>query len=122
MHPVLSQVAGNLRSMTDEPTPAVEMIANLAGEMGAFGVLRGMIFGHRGLKTADRKMFCFEHGDAVVFKLDLDGQAEALALGGASTFSPAGRSPMTGWIVVPSEHEGRWADLAHSALEYVGNG
>jgi hypothetical protein len=100
----------------------MEMVDNLAGEMAPFGVVRGMIFGHRGLKTADRKMFCFEHGDAVVFKLDLDGTAEALALRGASPFTPAGRSTMTGWIVVPSEHEDRWADLAHSAFEYVGNG
>jgi hypothetical protein len=107
--------------MTDELTAAMETVADLAGELAPFGVVQGMIFGHRGLKTAERKMFCFEHGDALVFKLDLEGQEEALALRGASAFTPAGRSTMTGWIVVPSEHESRWADLAHSAFEYVGN-
>lgn len=109
--------------MDDEDlSPALEMVGNLAGEMAPFGVQRGMIFGHHGLKTSNRKVFCFEHGDAMVFKLDGEAHAEARALEGASEFTPGDSKSMSSWIVVPNEHADRWPDLAHAAHEYVDAG
>jgi hypothetical protein len=50
-------------------TRARAEVDDLAGELAAAGAMKGMIFGHHGLKTAARKMFCFEHGTSLVFKL-----------------------------------------------------
>ena len=106
-----------------ELTRAREEIDDLAGELADVGAMKGMIFGHHGLKTAARKMFCFEHGASVVFKLTGPAYDDALALPGASVFKPmADRPAMGGWVVVPEANAKRWADLARTAHEQLAGG
>ena len=103
-----------------ETTRAREEIADLADELAEYGVIAGMIFGHRGLKTAARKMFCFEHGDNIVFKLPPAAYDDALALAGASLFAPhPGRPPMGNWVVVPKRYADQWPELARAAFTHV---
>jgi hypothetical protein len=104
--------------MTDH-TRARSEIDDLADEFAPLGILRGMIFGHHGLKTERRKMFCFEHGDAVVFKLTDSAYDDACDLPGATLFAPGGERPMTGWVVVPEAHAEQWPQLAQRAFECV---
>ncbi|MEP7054668.1 MAG: hypothetical protein ABI912_05410 [Actinomycetota bacterium] len=100
-------------------TRAREELDDLAGEFAAAGAMKGMIFGHHGLKTAARKMFCFEHGDSLVFKLDDEAHNEAIGLAGAAVFTPMADRPMNGWIVVPERHSAQWSHLAQAAFAYV---
>ena len=79
-----------------------------------------MIFGHHGLKTPARKVFCFEHGDALVFKLPPDVQDHALCLSGSAVFAPRPDRPaMTNWIVVPAAHDCTWPQFSRTAFDYV---
>jgi hypothetical protein len=99
-----------------EMSRAREEVDDLAGELAALGAIKGMIFGHYGLKTAQRKMFCFEHGESMVFKLTGPAYDAAMSLTGTSVFAPmAERPPMTGWVVVPEKHADRWPELARTA-------
>ena len=101
-------------------TRAREEIDDLAGEFASTGAMKGMIFGHHGLKTSARKMFCFEHGDALVFKLGDAAYDDALAHDGATVFKPmADRPAMGGWVVVPSSKAKQWPRLARAAFDYV---
>jgi hypothetical protein len=77
-----------------------------------------MIFGHRCLKTAaPRRVFAFERGEAVVFRLDEEERERVGAWPGVVTFRPFGRAPMIGWLEVPPEHRAAWAELAERALD-----
>jgi hypothetical protein len=104
-------------------TRARAEVDDLAGELAAAGAMKGMIFGHHGLKTAARKMFCFEHGTSLVFKLTGSAYDAAMALPGASVFAPMPeRPPMTGWVVVPEKHADRWPELARTAHDDLAAG
>lgn len=95
-------------------------LSDLADELAGFGALRGMIFGHHGLKTSARKMFCFEHGDSLVFKLPPAAYDAVLALPGSSVFAPMPDRPaMSNWVVVPSAHSDQWPELARMSLDHV---
>lgn len=101
-----------------ELSRARQELDDLADELSALGVGKGMIFGHHGLKTPARKVFVFEHGDALVFRLRDDPYDTALALPGAHVFKPmADRPAMRNWIVVPDDHVDEWPELARTALE-----
>lgn len=103
-----------------EPSRARQELDDLADELSSLGVVKGMIFGHHGLKTPARKMFCFEHGDTLVFKLTGVAATTALALPGASVFKPmADRPAMGNWIVVPEASIDEWPELARTAHEQL---
>lgn len=99
---------------------AREALAEVSDQLAAFGAMPGMIFGHHGLKTSARKVFCFEHGDSIVFKLPPAAYDAVLALEGTSRFAPRPDRPtMSNWIVVPSAHAREWSELARSAYDHV---
>jgi hypothetical protein len=118
----VSDAIGSVARMT-EPGRAREELDDLAGELAARGAMKGMIFGHHGLKTAARKMICFEHSGALVFKLTGAAYDDALALTGTCVFKPmADRPAMTGWVVVPPAHAKKWAELARTAHDQLAGG
>lgn len=99
---------------------AREELAEVADQLTALGAMPGMIFGHHCLKTSARRVFCFEHGDSIVFKLPPAAYDAVLALEGTSYFAPRPDRPtMRNWIVVPSAHAREWPELARSAYDHV---
>jgi hypothetical protein len=87
-----------------------ERVANvLAGDSGA---ARGQMMGMPTLYLAG-KAFAGLWGDAMVFKLEGDDHAAALALEGAALFDPSGMGrPMKAWVRVPVAHAAEWPRLA----------
>jgi hypothetical protein len=62
------------------------------------------------------KAFAGLFGDAMVFKLDGEPHAAALALPGASLFDPSGMGrPMKAWVRVPLVQAEEWPRFAGSA-------
>jgi hypothetical protein len=115
----VSDASASLALVTDTDAARAE-IGDLAAELEPLGVLPGMIFGHRGLKTAARKLFVFAYDDALVYKLDPATADEVRALPGVTPFQPMpDRPPMGSWLVVPATHQDRWGDLAHRAHAYI---
>ena len=58
----------------------------------------------------------------MVFKLNGETHATALALKGAVLFDPSGMGrAMKEWVVVPKAHAKQWPTLAAAALSYVAN-
>lgn len=56
----------------------------------------------------------------MVFKLNGDIHAQALALDGAQLFDPAGKGrAMKQWVQVPFAHSENWAIFAKQACQYV---
>jgi|CXWL01.1.fsa_nt_gi hypothetical protein len=85
----------------------------------AAGAARGSMFGMPCVKVAG-KAFAGRFGDAIVVKLRGAPHEAALQLAGAVLFDPSGAGrPMKEWVVVPSSHRKRWAELAQHALAYV---
>jgi hypothetical protein len=73
------------------------------------------MFGMPSLKRRDGKAFAGLYGDDMVFKLEGDAHAKALALHGAHLFEPMDGRPMKAWVQVPPTHETQWAELARKA-------
>jgi hypothetical protein len=66
------------------------------------------------------KAFAGLSGDAMVFKLDGEVHASALALPGAALFDPSGMGrPMKAWVLVPVQHASEWTGLARSGAQGV---
>ncbi len=64
------------------------------------------------------KAFAGLFGDAMVFKLDGEAHASALALPGAALFDPSGMGrPMKAWVRVPLEQASEWPSLAGMARQ-----
>jgi hypothetical protein len=83
------------------------------------GVVVGAMFGMPSFK-ANGKAIGGLFGDELVFKLEGDAHAVALALKGARLFDPSGMGRvMKEWVVVPSAHAKKWPALAQQALDYV---
>jgi hypothetical protein len=78
-------------------------------------VVGGAMFGMPCAK-AGGKAFMGWYDGGVVFKLDPEPRERALALAGAHLFEPMAGRLMREWVVVPSEHEQAWPDLAEAAL------
>jgi hypothetical protein len=58
----------------------------------------------------------------MVFKLEGEAHATALALPGAMLFDPSGMGrPMKAWVRVPLEQASQWPRLASSGAQGVGN-
>ena len=101
-----------------ELSRARQELDDLADELSALGVSKGMIFGHHGLNTPARKVFCFEHGDSLVFRMTGAAYDAALTLPGAHVFAPRKDRPAMGnWIVVPDANLDEWPELARTALD-----
>jgi hypothetical protein len=83
----------------------------LAGESGA---VRGQMMGMPTLYLGG-KAFAGLWGDAMVFKLEGDDHAAALALEGAALFDPSGIGrPMKAWVRVPVARAAEWPRLARA--------
>jgi TfoX/Sxy family transcriptional regulator of competence genes len=78
------------------------------------GVTTGPMFGAPSLKLEGKAIACL-YGDAMVFKLDGDAHAKALALPGAELFEPMEGRPMKAWVQVPTEQAAEWDALAEQA-------
>ena len=78
-------------------------------------IVGASMFGMPSVKRRGGKAFAGLYGEDMVFKLEGDAHATALALEGAHRFDPMGGRPMKAWVQVPPTHETQWADLARRA-------
>jgi hypothetical protein len=68
------------------------------------------------------KAFAGLFGDSMVFKLEGEAHAAALALPGAMLFDPSGMGrPMKAWVRVPLDQVSAWSRLTASGAQGVGN-
>jgi len=88
------------------------LVDELKNELDVVGA---SMFGMPSIKRRGGKAFAGLSGDDMVFKLDGDEHAAALALEGAHLFEPMAGRPMKAWVQVPPTHETQWADLARKA-------
>lgn len=89
-----------------------ELVDELKDELDIVGA---SMFGMPSVKRRGGKAFAGLYGEDMVFKLEGDAHATALALEGAHLFDPMGGRPMKAWVQVPPTHETQWADLARRA-------
>lgn len=82
-------------------------------------VVQSKMFGMATLKISG-KAFCGLYKDDMVFKLNGEDHAQALALKGAKLFDPSdmGR-PMKEWVIIPGRFSAQWPQFAAAALKYV---
>lgn len=77
------------------------------------------LFGHPCYKI-NKKAFCCFYKEHMVFKLESDSHATALAIKGAQLFDPSGKNrPMKEWVQLPKESAEQWPSLAKAAYKYV---
>ena len=88
------------------------LVNDLKGELDIVGA---SMFGMPSLKRRGGKAFAGLNGEDMVFKLEGESHATALALEGAHLFEPMAGRPMKAWVQVPPTHETQWADLARRA-------
>jgi TfoX/Sxy family transcriptional regulator of competence genes len=101
----------------EKPSPeAVALFEEVAEDLRTRhgGVTTGPMFGSPSLKLQG-KVIASVYGDTMVFKLEGDDYAQALALPGAQLFDPMGGRPMKAWVQVPSAQAAEWDDLAERA-------
>jgi hypothetical protein len=78
-------------------------------------IVGASMFGMPSMKRRGGKAFAGLYGDDMVFKLDREAHAAALALEGAHLFEPMVGRPMKAWVQVPPTHESQWAELSRKA-------
>ena len=78
-------------------------------------IVGASMFGMPSIKRRGGKVFAGLYGDDMVFKLEGDARASALALEGAHLFEPMAGRPIKAWVQVPPTHETQWAELARNA-------
>lgn len=88
------------------------LVDDLKNELDIVGAA---MFGMPSMKRRGGKAFAGLYGEDIVFKLQGDAHATALALEGAHLFEPMMGRPMKAWVQVPPTHETQWADLARKA-------
>ncbi len=89
-----------------------QLVEELKGERDVVGA---SMFGMPSLKRRGGKAFAGLYGEDMVFKLQGEAHAAAMALEGAHLFEPMAGRPMKAWVQVPPSHETQWADLARRA-------
>lgn len=89
-----------------------QLVDELKGELDIVGT---SMFGMPSIKRRDGKAFAGLYGEDMVFKLEGEPHAAALALEGSHLFEPMAGRPMKNWVQVPPSHETQWADLARKA-------
>ena len=82
------------------------------------GVSRSKMFGMPTLKV-NGKAFAGLNGENMIFKLNPDALAQALALPEARPFEPMAGRKMKEWVALPPEQAGRWLEFSGAALQYV---
>lgn len=83
------------------------------------GVAPGKMMSSPALTTGG-KVFCFFHGDQMVFKLGKEADRSRPELAGASYLSPfKSKPPMTAWLCVPFQSREQWSRLAEEARGVV---
>jgi hypothetical protein len=89
---------------------------------GGPGFARRKMFGRDGLLLDGKAVLC-QDADGVVFRVGAQREADALAVSGASLWSPmpGGRGPR-GWVLVPASESGEWPRLARAAIQFVESG
>jgi hypothetical protein len=105
-----------------QPSPAGRARFDaLLGELKEdLDIVGASMFGMPSMKRRDGKAFAGLYGDDMVFKLEGDGHAAALALEGAHLFEPMAGRPMKAWVQVPPTHQTQWAELAREAAALAG--
>ena len=77
------------------------------------------MFGVKCFKTGRRPFILF-HQEKIVCKLFDQDHADAIALQGATLFSPYNdERTIVNWVVIPIEHHEKWAEYAVLAHHYV---
>ena len=104
--PKMAQPSGAGRARFDR------LVGELKGELDIVGA---SMFGMPSLKRRGGKAFAGLYGGDMVFRLEGEAHATALALEGAHLFEPMAGRPMKAWVQVPPTHETQWADLARKA-------
>jgi hypothetical protein len=79
------------------------------------------MFGALCAKTINGKAAVMYWKEAMVFKLTGEDESEALALDGASVFSPADGRKMNGWILIPYDYKDKWLYFAEKSVDFVKN-
>ena len=94
------------------------LVDELENELDIVGT---SMFGMPSIKRRDGKAFAGLYGEDMVFKLEGEAHAAALALEGSRLFEPMAGRPMKAWVQVPPSHETQWADLARKAEVGLGS-
>lgn len=83
------------------------------------GSIESQMFGKPCFKLNKKAFACFFQ-EAMVFKLDGDLHAEALALEDSKLFDPSGKNrPMKAWVQVSYKHKEKWSAFAKAASEFI---
>jgi hypothetical protein len=107
-----------------KPMPAAspeteKTFRTIAAGLASDGAEVSAMFGMPSLKLSG-KAFAGVFGDDLVFKLNGDAHAKALALSGAVLFDPSGMGrAMKEWVVVPKAHSAHWPDFSRASLSYL---
>jgi hypothetical protein len=88
------------------------VVQELSGELD---IVQTSMFGMPSLQVRGGTAFAGLYGDDMVFKLEAEAYAAALALDGAHHFEPTPGRPVKAWVQVPPTHETQWAELARKA-------
>jgi len=97
----------------------IEEMTYLEAGKSITGAEESQMFGKPCFKTQGKAFICF-FSDSMVFKLNGEAHASAIALHGSQLFDPSGRSrPMKEWVQVPFNHNARWSEFAKAAFEFV---
>ncbi len=98
-------------------TPEHDLYTSIG--QGLAGAEAGQLFGKPCFKVKGKAIICFFRNE-MVFKLNGDLHAEALALDGAQLFDPSGKHrPMKEWVQVPFHYKDSWRKYAKGALHYA---
>ncbi|MEP1096513.1 MAG: hypothetical protein ABJG78_15465 [Cyclobacteriaceae bacterium] len=82
---------------------------------------QGKMFGAKSVRASNGKTAAIFWNEEMIFKLDDEGQKEALKLSGAKvgTHLYAKDRPMKGWVNIPHKHCDKWEHFASKAIEFV---
>ena len=98
-------------------TKAEELFHKIAAELP--DAQESKMFGALCIKAPNGKSGVMFWKDDMIFKLEGDKAAEALALKDAKLFDPMGGRPMNGWVQVPNAHSAKWKKYAEIAMANV---
>jgi TfoX/Sxy family transcriptional regulator of competence genes len=80
----------------------VARIADALEQIGERGTRQRNVFGGRGFLRG-RRAFAIVWNDSLVIKLRPDDMTAALSMPGVTSFTPDGKTPSRGWVVVSAE-------------------
>jgi hypothetical protein len=98
-------------------TKAEELFHKIAAEIP--DTTEGKMFGALCIKAPNGKAGVMYWKDYMIFKLDPDGEKEALKLKGAKIFEPSPGRKMGGWVQLSEDHAKAWPKLAKEAMNFV---